>query len=88
MLAVYHGARGRYHYFLCQQLILRMQVEAITKLWSLPPEFEVRYILGLDFNRADVGLDYMPRYLGSSRIPAGEHASCRTVSLHSGGQKG
>lgn len=38
---VYHGARGRYHYFLCQQLILRMQVETITKLWSLPPEFEV-----------------------------------------------
>ncbi|KAF7775991.1 hypothetical protein Agabi119p4_4384 [Agaricus bisporus var. burnettii] len=46
---LYHGARGRYHYFLCQQLILRMQVEAITKLWSLPPEFEAicRDIWGL-----------------------------------------
>lgn len=39
---VYHGARGRYHYFLCQQHLLRMQVEAITKLWNLPPEFEVQ----------------------------------------------
>ncbi|KAL9712889.1 hypothetical protein Ac2012v2_004129 [Leucoagaricus gongylophorus] len=38
---LYHGARGRYHYFLCQQHLLRMQVEAITKLWNLPPEFEI-----------------------------------------------
>ena len=39
---VYHGARGRYHYFLCQQHLLRMQVEAMQKLWNLPPEFEVQ----------------------------------------------
>ncbi|KXN89663.1 RNA polymerase I-specific transcription initiation factor rrn7 [Leucoagaricus sp. SymC.cos] len=38
---LYHGARGRYHYFVCQQFLLRMQVETITKLWNLPPEFEV-----------------------------------------------
>lgn len=39
---VYHGARGRYHYFVCQQFVLRIQIEAVTKLWDLPPEFEVR----------------------------------------------
>ena len=38
---VYHGARGRYHYFLCLQLILRHQIVALTKLWELPPEFDV-----------------------------------------------
>ncbi|KAF8812522.1 hypothetical protein BYT27DRAFT_7252044 [Phlegmacium glaucopus] len=38
---LYHGARGRYHYFLCLQLILRNQIAALTKLWELPPEFEV-----------------------------------------------
>ncbi|KAF9446946.1 hypothetical protein P691DRAFT_803239 [Macrolepiota fuliginosa MF-IS2] len=37
---LYHGARGRYHYFVCQQLLLRSQVEALTSLWNLPPEFE------------------------------------------------
>ncbi|KAF9008975.1 hypothetical protein BDQ17DRAFT_1406924 [Cyathus striatus] len=37
---LYHGARGRYHYFLCQQLILRKQIAALTKLWDLPCEFE------------------------------------------------
>ena len=40
---VYHGARGRYHYFLCLQLILRHQIAALTKLWELPPEFEVDF---------------------------------------------
>lgn len=39
--SVYHGARGRYHYFLCLQLILRHQIAALTKLWELPLEFEV-----------------------------------------------
>ena len=39
---VYHGAKGRYHYFLCLQLILRHQIAALTKLWELPPEFEVK----------------------------------------------
>ena len=38
---VYHGERARYHYFQCLQLILRMQVAALTRLWQLPPEFEV-----------------------------------------------
>ncbi|KAI0723281.1 hypothetical protein C8Q76DRAFT_615356 [Earliella scabrosa] len=37
---LYHGARARYHYFQCLQLILRMQVAALTRLWQLPPEFE------------------------------------------------
>jgi RNA polymerase I-specific transcription initiation factor RRN7 len=40
---VYHGARGRYHYFLCLQLIFRHQIAALTKLWDLPPEFEVKF---------------------------------------------
>jgi hypothetical protein len=43
-LAVYHGARGRQHYFECQQLLLRKQVAALTGLWSLPPEFEVIFL--------------------------------------------
>ena len=41
---VYHGERARFHYYQCLQLILRMQVAALTRLWQLPPEFEVRYI--------------------------------------------
>jgi len=40
-LLVYHGARGRYHYFLCLQLIFRKQIAALIQLWDLPPEFEV-----------------------------------------------
>ncbi|KAI0650789.1 hypothetical protein C8Q79DRAFT_1007021 [Trametes meyenii] len=37
---VYHGERARFHYFQCLQVILRMQVAALTRLWELPPEFE------------------------------------------------
>ncbi|PCH41046.1 hypothetical protein WOLCODRAFT_118149 [Wolfiporia cocos MD-104 SS10] len=37
---LYYGERGRYHYFQCLQLILRMQVAALTKAWGLPPQFE------------------------------------------------
>ncbi|KAH6914843.1 hypothetical protein BKA70DRAFT_1257190 [Coprinopsis sp. MPI-PUGE-AT-0042] len=37
---LYHGARGRYHYFLCLQLLLRQQVDALMTLWQLPTEFE------------------------------------------------
>ncbi|RDX55592.1 hypothetical protein OH76DRAFT_1338779 [Lentinus brumalis] len=37
---LYHGERARYHYFQCLQVILRMQVAALTRLWQLPPEFE------------------------------------------------
>lgn len=40
-ILVYHGARGRYHYFECQQIILRKQVAALLELWELPKEFEV-----------------------------------------------
>ncbi|KAJ3529209.1 hypothetical protein NM688_g7884 [Phlebia brevispora] len=38
---LYHGERARYHYFQCLQLLLRMQVVALTKAWDLPPEFEI-----------------------------------------------
>lgn len=38
---LYHGARGRHHYFECQQLLLRKQIAVLTKLWSLPSEFEI-----------------------------------------------
>ncbi|TRM67736.1 hypothetical protein BD626DRAFT_479667 [Schizophyllum amplum] len=37
---LYHGARGRFHYFQCQQLILRRQISELRALWDLPPEFE------------------------------------------------
>ncbi|KAL1743761.1 hypothetical protein HDZ31DRAFT_40258 [Schizophyllum fasciatum] len=37
---LYHGARGRFHYFQCQQLILRRQINELRALWDLPPEFE------------------------------------------------
>ncbi|TFK23249.1 hypothetical protein FA15DRAFT_670638 [Coprinopsis marcescibilis] len=37
---LYHGARGRYHYFLCLQLIFRKQVAVLINLWRLPAEFE------------------------------------------------
>ncbi|KAL1761086.1 hypothetical protein FB107DRAFT_201738 [Schizophyllum commune] len=37
---LYHGARSRYHYFQCQQLILRRQINELRALWDLPPEFE------------------------------------------------
>ncbi|KAG6911180.1 hypothetical protein DXG01_003047 [Tephrocybe rancida] len=39
--ALYHGARGRYHYFECLQLLLRKQIATLVKLWTLPQEFEV-----------------------------------------------
>ncbi|KAF5321093.1 hypothetical protein D9619_000779 [Psilocybe cf. subviscida] len=39
---LYHGARARYHYFLCLQFILRRQVATLIRLWKLPGEFEVR----------------------------------------------
>lgn len=38
---LYHGARGRYHYFLCLQWLFRNQVATLIQLWDLPPEFEV-----------------------------------------------
>ncbi|KAJ3970560.1 hypothetical protein EV361DRAFT_915329 [Lentinula raphanica] len=38
---LYHGARGRYLYFQCQQLILRKQISALMTLWELPKEFEM-----------------------------------------------
>ena len=41
---VYHGDRARYHYFQCLQLLLRMQVAALTRLWELPSEFEVGWL--------------------------------------------
>ncbi|OBZ70396.1 RNA polymerase I-specific transcription initiation factor rrn7 [Grifola frondosa] len=37
---LYHGERARYHYFECMQLVLRMQVSSLIKLWGLPSEFE------------------------------------------------
>lgn len=40
--AVHHGARGRYLYFQCLQILLRLQVSALAELWSLPTGFEVR----------------------------------------------
>ncbi|GLB33896.1 hypothetical protein LshimejAT787_0107800 [Lyophyllum shimeji] len=38
---LYHGARGRYHYFECLQLMLRKQIATLVDLWGLPQEFEV-----------------------------------------------
>ncbi|CAL1700735.1 unnamed protein product [Somion occarium] len=38
---LYHGERARYHYFQCLQLILRMQIQALIRLWELPAEYEV-----------------------------------------------
>ena len=36
----YYGERADFHYLACLQVLLRKQVAAIVKLWSLPPEFE------------------------------------------------
>ncbi|KAI9063267.1 hypothetical protein FKP32DRAFT_1572264 [Trametes sanguinea] len=38
---LYHGERARFHYFQCLQLIFRMQVSSLMRLWQLPPEFEI-----------------------------------------------
>jgi hypothetical protein len=55
---VYHGERARFHYFQCLQLLLRKQIEAITELWHLPPEFEVgTYTSLLSYRRV-----YAPLY--------------------------
>lgn len=35
------GTYRQYLFFQCQQLVLRHQIAALTKLWKLPPEFEV-----------------------------------------------
>jgi RNA polymerase I-specific transcription initiation factor RRN7 len=37
---VYHGKRGRFLYFQCQQLVLRQQIVALIELWKVPPEYE------------------------------------------------
>ncbi|KAI0686432.1 hypothetical protein BC835DRAFT_1288082 [Cytidiella melzeri] len=38
---LYHGNRGRYHYFQCLQLVLRLQIKAVSEAWHLPSEFEI-----------------------------------------------
>ncbi|KAH8105869.1 hypothetical protein BXZ70DRAFT_398730 [Cristinia sonorae] len=38
---LYHGERARFHFFQCQQLLFRMQVQCLLKLWHLPTEFEI-----------------------------------------------
>ena len=43
IIEVYHGDRARFHYFQCLQVLLRMQIAKLTKLWKLPPEFEVSF---------------------------------------------
>ena len=43
--SVYHGARGRYHYLLCLQLILRKQIAVLVRVWDLPSEYEVKRLL-------------------------------------------
>jgi len=43
IFVVYHGTRGRFHYFVCLQFILRKQIAALIRLWDLPAEFEVRF---------------------------------------------
>lgn len=53
---VYHGARGRYHYFLCLQWLLRNQVATLIKLWNLPPEFEVGHLVHSACLRAGRGI--------------------------------
>ena len=37
---VYHGKRGRFLYFQCQQLVLCQQIIALIELWKVPPEYE------------------------------------------------
>ncbi|KAG8853965.1 hypothetical protein FRC20_001126 [Serendipita sp. 405] len=36
----YRKERAEYLYFQCQQLLLRLQIVALQRIWSLPPEFE------------------------------------------------
>ncbi|EKM59233.1 uncharacterized protein PHACADRAFT_87096 [Phanerochaete carnosa HHB-10118-sp] len=38
---LYHGERGRFHYYQCLQLLLRLQAAALIRAWKLPPEYEV-----------------------------------------------
>ncbi|KAL0949478.1 hypothetical protein HGRIS_009531 [Hohenbuehelia grisea] len=38
---IYHGSRAQFHYAQCQQVILRLQIVALTREWDLPPEFEI-----------------------------------------------
>ena len=54
-LIVYHGDRGRYHYYQCLQLLLRLQIKSLTAAWHLPPEFEVRSLF-----HASPQLSYRP----------------------------
>ena len=39
---VYHGARARFLYFECLQLVLRKQIAVLRREWGLPDKFEVR----------------------------------------------
>jgi hypothetical protein len=40
-LIVYTGARARFLYWQCLQLVLRKQIAALIRVWELPSEFEV-----------------------------------------------
>lgn len=78
---VYHGSRGRYLYFQCQQLILRKQVAALTRLWKLPKEFEVsKLATHIGGTKTDyLVVDGVQRHLGSSSKLALRSSSVGTV---------
>ncbi|CDZ98375.1 Tetratricopeptide-like helical [Phaffia rhodozyma] len=39
--AVYWGDQAEYLYYECLQILVRTQVKALTRIWDLPPEFEM-----------------------------------------------
>ena len=43
LILVYHGNDAEWVKSQAMQLLLRLQVQALSKLWNLPPAFEVSH---------------------------------------------
>lgn len=90
LIIVYHGARGRFHYFESLQLILRKQIVFLKREWDLPPEFEVRVALVLDLGtsmRVLGGVDCLQGPVGAAPRTIAESSASGTV-LFCHGERG
>jgi len=75
-----HGARARYHYFQCLQLLLRKQIGALTSLWNYPLSVEVSAIYSYNFyfmcssHRDQSNMQRLWRYIEPSTEPTSSRA--------------
>jgi hypothetical protein len=74
--SVYHGTRARFLYFQSLQLLLRLQIAALQKMWELPPEFEAicKDVWALHLSMLDTQVPAEPLSDSEDKVPAG---ACR-----------